>query len=376
MSKQDNFFQLLFQKKQIILGELISMPFELCFRLAIKGMGKVSPNPLVGAVVLDKDNALLGYGYHEQYGSHHAEVHAIQMAKTQKPDLSECKIYVNLQPCTHKGKTPACAELIKKEKLKEVCYLLDDPNPLVGDNGSFSKANNNEEVARYQDLIAPFLFTCTNKNRPFIAVKTAVSKDGYIAEQGDSRRWVTNEECRNYGHLLRHYYDAVLVGRKTVELDKPNLLPRLNFMDEKIPWRIILDKDLKTLADQKTLLKNIRKKTILVHSSQTSEDFDGLTSMYVESQNYHLQYILKSLRKDYLIQSILVEGGASTHASFFDEGVVDRVYKFSGDKNMKSPSAIAWYQSKNPFQFDLCKELELSGHRLQEYVRPDLLPKI
>ena len=130
----------------------------------------------MGSVLLDEKDRLVGYGFHQSFGSHHAEVNAIEMAKLQRKDLSGCKIYITLQPCTHQGKTPPCADRIKKENIKETYYLLDDPNPLIENNNEFTKASHHQ-ADNYQDLIAPFLFTLKNEERPFVAIKTAVSKD-------------------------------------------------------------------------------------------------------------------------------------------------------------------------------------------------------
>ena len=345
------------------IGEEVFRPFELCYHVALKGIGQVSPNPMVGAVVLDSNNKLLGYGSHDRYGGPHAEVGAIKMALKQLKNLGGSKIYVTLQPCSHFGKTPPCEKLISEHGIKEVHYLLNDPNPKIKPPPKHYKKHGGRESELYKNLISPFLFSFRNHTRPYVAVKTATSLNGFVGERGDKRRWVTNEKSRQYGHVLRQLYDGVVVGRKTVELDLPNLSPRLEFINCRIPWRIIIDPGLKTLASQKGLPSEVREKTIFVHNQNHKPS--GFHSVIINNEG--LSGVLQELRLNFQIQSLLIEGGATSHKTFFDQGVVDRVFHFKSGLNIDSKNAIPWYQSQAAFNFELVNKVENEGDTLCEY---------
>ena len=181
-----------------------------CIKLARKGEGKVSPNPLVGAVILDKNGKIAGYGWHQKYGEAHAEVNAVKMAKEKGRDIKGGTIFVSLEPCSHCGKTPPCCNLIIKEGLKKAVIGCVDPNPIVSGRGIQKLKDAGIEVVtgilenECKKLNEIFIKNQLD-NKPFIAIKTASTLDGKIATKNGSSKWITTEKARN-PHRLRHCY--------------------------------------------------------------------------------------------------------------------------------------------------------------------------
>ncbi len=200
-----------------------------CLELAKLGEGYVSSNPLVGSIVLDKDGNIVGKGYHQKYGEHHAEINALNQAGNKAEGGT---IYVSLEPCFHHGKTPPCIDRIIKEKVKTLVIGMTDPNPLVSGK-SIKKAKEagievieNILPAECQKLNEIFIKNITRK-KPFIAVKTASTIDGKIATSTGSSKWITSEAAREEVQRLRNRYDAIITGSGTVIADNPSLnLPK------------------------------------------------------------------------------------------------------------------------------------------------------
>ncbi|HWA33460.1 MAG TPA: bifunctional diaminohydroxyphosphoribosylaminopyrimidine deaminase/5-amino-6-(5-phosphoribosylamino)uracil reductase RibD, partial [Cyclobacteriaceae bacterium] len=214
--------------------------------LAMLGMGHVSPNPLVGCVIVH-DSTIIGEGWHKQYGEAHAEVNAV--ASVDKKELfRKSTVYVNLEPCSHFGKTPPCADMLARHNVKRVVIANVDTYQKVNGEGIRKLRESGAEVVtgvlekEGRDLNKRF-FTYVEKNRPFILLKWAETSDGFIAREDYSSKWISNEFSRQLGHKLRAEVDAVLVGTQTAKHDDP----RLNVRDwsGKDPLRIVIDKSLK-----------------------------------------------------------------------------------------------------------------------------------
>ncbi len=197
---------------------------QQCFELAKLGMGFVSPNPLVGCVVLDKNGNIISTGYHHKYGDNHAERDALLKLKN-----SEGKggtLIVNLEPCSHYGKTPPCADLIIERGIKKVVIAMQDVNPIVAGNGIKKLKDNGIEVIenvlkeQAEELNEVFIKNMKEKEI-FVALKTATTLDGKIATKTGSSKWITSEKSREKGHKLRSMYDAVLTTSATVLADNP-----------------------------------------------------------------------------------------------------------------------------------------------------------
>ena len=227
---------------------------QLAIDVASGGASFVSPNPLVGCVVVDQQHRFLAFGFHHKYGEHHAEVDAL--LKLTSEELKNSIFYVTLEPCAHQGKTGSCAQRLALLPLDKVIFGLIDPNPLVAGQGAAILKNAGKEVLEYQgplkndlnELCEVFLKNYIQK-KLFVAAKVATSLDGQIALKTGESQWITSPASRSYVHELRSYYDAVLVGRKTIEIDNPSLDIR-HPQIKKETVLIILD-------PQATLLKNI-----------------------------------------------------------------------------------------------------------------------
>lgn len=296
--------------------------------LASLGAGNVAPNPLVGAVVVHKD-IIVGEGYHEKFGEAHAEVNAINAVAN--PDiLSECTIYVSLEPCAHHGKTPPCADLIIDKQLKRV---------VIGCADSFAEVNG-KGIQRLKAAgidVAPFVlesrarelnkrfFTVQEKKRPFVILKWAETRNGLIDNKDgdkDAVTWISSPETQPFVHQLRAENDAILVGKITVVADNPSLTTRS--VAGPNPLRIILDSGCELLSDRTVLSDG--KPTIVLNTVK-SENQDHV--QFVQLENMEPATILNALY-ELKVQSVLIEGGASTLQSFLDADLWDEAYQIIG----------------------------------------------
>jgi diaminohydroxyphosphoribosylaminopyrimidine deaminase/5-amino-6-(5-phosphoribosylamino)uracil reductase len=304
-----------------------------CLELAALGMGNVSPNPMVGAIVV-MDTIIIGEGYHHKYGEAHAEVNAINQVISNFSDsaelLDQSTLYVSLEPCAHYGKTPPCADLIIKHKIPKVVIGCRDPFEAVNGKGVEKLLAAGIDVTtgileeECQWLNRRF-FTRTQQHRPYVILKWAQTADGFFASGDNSQHWITGQESRRLVHQWRSEEDAVLVGKNTAAIDNPQLNVRL--AHGRNPKRVVIDRKLElnknlNLFDQsiETLVFNEIKTDVASNVKYIAlEDFD----------RYVPQYILYQL---YLqdIQSVIVEGGAHTLKSFIDAGLWDEARIFTG----------------------------------------------
>ncbi len=214
--------------------------------LAEKGKGITSPNPSVGAVVV-QNGQVVGEGWHKGPGLSHAEVEAIDGAGEKAAGAT---LYVTLEPCNHYGRTPPCTRKILEAGISRVVVGCEDPNPYVSGGGkSFLEAKGvrvDTGVMRTEaeTLIEEFIWYTKHDKMPFVTVKCAATLDGMIAASSGDSKWITNEKSRAYVHRLRHAADAILVGAGTVKADDPSLTARIDGFESKDPLRVILDRDL------------------------------------------------------------------------------------------------------------------------------------
>lgn len=323
-----------------------------CITLAKKGKGKVSPNPMVGAIIFDDSFNVISTGYHQKYGEAHAEVNAVKNAKT---DLKGKSIIVNLEPCSHHGKTPPCADLIIKNKFKKVIVGMVDPNPLVAGQGILKLQEAGIEVItgvledECKKLNEVFIKNHTEK-KPFITIKTATTLDGKIATSTGSSKWITDEKSRNYVQKLRNDYDAILTGSGTIIKDNPSLNCRLK--SGKNPIRIILDTNLK--ADPKSnVYKNDETKVIVatkkdIEESKIQKFPKNVEFVKCSLKNNHidLNELLTKLFK-MSITSIMVEAGSTLNSSFIKEGLADKLIQFLAPKIIGDKDAINFVENFN-----------------------------
>ena len=295
-----------------------------CLSLAKKGIGKVSPNPMVGCVIV-KDGKIIGEGYHRKYGEAHAEVNAIESVKD-KEQLIGSTLFVNLEPCSHHGKTPPCAERIIKEGIAEVVICNVDPNPLVSGRGinMLREAGIQVQCGLLQnegnDLNARF-FTFHNKKRPYVILKWAQTSDGFIDANYSMPIRISNDVSKACVHKLRAEEDAILVGKNTALKDDPKLGCRR--YHGTAPLRIAIDRDLEIPSyynfydnSQPTVIFNAHKDDAIRVRINFDEDI--------------IPQILDSLYERN-IQSLIVEGGKYTLEQFIESGLYDAIQVEVGD---------------------------------------------
>lgn len=310
--------------------------------LAKNGYGKVSPNPLVGCVLV-KDNEIIAEGWHKKYGDLHAETMALSIAKEK---ALVCEMYVTLEPCSHFGKQPPCANAIVKSGVKKVYIGSDDPNSLVSGKGIKILQTAGIEVKTHVlkeecDKLNEIFFHYITHDTPYVALKYAMTLDGKIASHTGSSKWISGEKSRKYVHLLRNKYTAILVGVGTVLADDPLLTSRIE--NTRNPIRIIVDTNLRTPLSSNLVKTAKEVKTIIATCSYNKRYEDcGIELLQVEKKDNQvdIKNLLKKLRQKN-IDSILVEGGGNINFSIIKENLFQKIYAFIAPKyiggNGKSP---------------------------------------
>ncbi|OGQ87571.1 MAG: riboflavin biosynthesis protein RibD [Deltaproteobacteria bacterium RIFOXYD12_FULL_56_24] len=310
---------------------------QLAIREARKGLGRTSPNPCVGAVVV-KNNRFIVAGYHHRVGTHHAEVHALQAAGEKARGAT---IYVTLEPCNHTGRTPPCTQAILAAGIKRVVVGMLDPNPLVAGGGCQTLAAQGLEVV--QGVLAE---ECRSLNRPFskhvttglpwVIMKAGMSLDGRLALASGQCAWITNEQSRRQVHRLRDRVDAILIGSGTALGDDPALTTRLPNRRGRDPLRVILDTALRLSPTAKMLQQTSSAPTWIFcgpeADPQRAEALIAAGAVIKEVRlddagRLDLGAVLCELGRAQLT-SVLVEGGSLVHGAFLRAGLVDEVNIF------------------------------------------------
>lgn len=296
--------------------------------LATRGKGYVSPNPLVGCVIVH-EGKIVGEGWHEKHGEAHAEVNAVK--NVDKNILKESEVYVNMEPCSHFGKTPPCADMLVAHGVKKVFVANIDTNPLVAGEGIKKLRSSGTEVIsgilehEGRELNKRF-FTYVEKKRPYIILKWAQTSDGFIARENFDSKWISNEFSRQLVHKWRTEEDAVLVGTRTAMHDDP----QLNVRDwtGRNPVRVIIDRFLRLSeklhvfdGSQRTLCYNLLK----------HEEHTNLSLIRLDEQDF-LQNLIRDLYNQ-KIQSVIVEGGTQTLNTFLDLNLWDEARVFVSKVN-------------------------------------------
>ena len=302
-----------------------------CIVLAKKGIMNVSPNPMVGCVIVYKDK-IISSGYHKEYGGNHAEVNAIENS-IDKKILSKSTLYVNLEPCSHYGQTPPCCNLIVKYNIPNVVIGTEDPCSLVKGNGIKYLIENKVNVIcgilenKCKKLNKRFFIYQKNK-RPYIILKWAKSKDGYIAPKDQEKSfWMTSNKSKKKVHKWRSEEDSILVGTKTVVKDNPELTVRE--ISGKNPIRIVIDRDLS--LDLKRKIFNQQSETIIFN------DKINLTTknlIYVKSDFKNLVEDILNKLYNLKIISLIVEGGKYTIDKFISSNNWDEARVFTSEKTL------------------------------------------
>ena len=301
---------------------------DLALELAEKGKGYVNPNPMVGAVVV-KDGEIVGKGWHKFYGGPHAEVYALEEAGAKAEGAT---IYVTLEPCSHFGKTPPCAEKIKKMKIKKCVIACLDPNPIVAGRGKKILEEAGIEVVvgvrekEAKELNKVFMKYITEKN-PYLFLKCAITLDGKIATNERDSKWITNEKAREKVQFLRHEYMSIMVGINTLINDNPRLTARIeNGIN---PFRIVVDPHLCTPLESNFVKMADDNKSIIITSKENEKndkikelENKNVKIIYMEGFDFSVDKILKKIG-ELKIDSVLLEGGSYLISKAFKENRID-----------------------------------------------------
>lgn len=331
-----------------------------CIELAKQAQGETSPNPLVGCIVLNDIGEIISTGYHKKYGENHAERDAL----LKLDDAKNCTLIVNLEPCSHYGKTPPCADLIIEKGVKRVVYGMKDVNPIVAGNGLKKLIDAGIEV------IGPILEDeCRKLNeifiknqvehKTFVALKTATTIDGKIATSTNDSKWITSDFAREEVRNIRKRYDAILTSSSTILADNPT-------MEHKC--KVILDRKLKTNS-QMTIYK--QGNIFVFHSlkNQSSLSNNNLQYIYTPTVNNKLgiESILEELYKRG-IMSVLVEAGGKLNGSFLP--YIDRLYHFVAPKILGDNNGKSCFYGKEVEKISNCTNLNFES---VELFPPDIL---
>ena len=330
-----------------------------CIELAKGGEGQTSPNPLVGCVVLDKDGNEISTGFHHKYGENHAERDAL--LKLTNGEEKGGTLIVNLEPCSHHGKTPPCADLIIERGLKRVVIGMQDVNPIVAGNGIKKLKNAGIEVVEHvledecKSLNEVFIKNMTQK-KVFVAIKTATTLDGKIATQNGSSKWITSEKAREEVKVIRNRYDAIMTSSATILADNPTMLHRK---------KIILDRKLRT-----NLEAPIYKNGEIYLFNDSLDMFEGGVNFIktpVHDDKLDLEFVFNKAY-ELGIKSVLVESGG--HLAGAAIKYADKIYHFIAPKITGDNSALSCFDFQQID--DINKSLNFKFSDIKSF-EPDIL---
>ncbi|HPQ44490.1 MAG TPA: bifunctional diaminohydroxyphosphoribosylaminopyrimidine deaminase/5-amino-6-(5-phosphoribosylamino)uracil reductase RibD [Syntrophales bacterium] len=305
---------------------------DMALKLARRGEGWTSPNPMVGAVIV-RDERVIGTGYHRRYGEAHAEINAINAVSE---PIEGATFYVTLEPCSHHGKTPPCVDKIIETKAARVVIGTVDPNPLVSGRGIALLHDHGIEtqvgvLANECEKLNEKFFTFMKTGMPFVTLKYAQTLDGRIASFTGHSQWISSKPSLRFAHRLRSLHDAVLVGIGTVIADDPDL--RVRLVRGRNPLRVVADSTLKIPLGAQVLGNQDAAKAVIITGPVSGRkrramlEERGIETLVIEEKSnggLNLKKLLAELGKRQ-ISSLLVEGGAGIITSFLKEGLFDRM---------------------------------------------------
>lgn len=314
-------------------------------RLAEKGRGRTSPNPMVGAVLI-KNGKVIGEGYHARAGEAHAEILALRQAGVAAKGST---LYLNLEPCSHYGRTPPCAPVVIEARVKRAVIGMEDPNPLVSGRGlrSLKRAGLDvkmgileKECRKLNEFYCKYIL----KKEPFVILKVAATLDGKIATREGDSKWISGEISRSFVHRMRDQVDGVVVGIGTVLKDDPQLTARIK--KGRDPYRIILDSRLR-IPENARVIGDSPSKTIIATTELADRgkigklEKKGVRILIFDSKqgSVDLRNCLSKLGEMGMM-SLLVEGGSRINGSFLDEGLIDKILFFLSPKLIGDREAL------------------------------------
>lgn len=356
---------------------------ERAIELALKGTGKVNPNPLVGAVIV-KEGKIIGEGFHEKYGCAHAERNAINHASE---NVEGSTLYVTLEPCHHYGKTPPCVDYVIEKKIKRVVIGMKDPNPLVAGK-SIEKLKKcgieviegikEKECIKMNEVFIKYITT----KIPYVTAKSGMSLDGKIAASTGESQWITCSESRKHSHELRNKLSSIMVGINTVIADNPSLTYRGEY-EGRNPVRIIVDSSLKIPLNAK-VVNDGEAETIIVCTKNADESkkqkLKDLKAEIIETEEEEGKVDLKEMMKklgERGIDSVLLEGGGTLNYSMFKNNLVDKVRMYiapkiiGGSKNAVSGEGFEKLSECTEL-YDLTWQQSGSDLMIEGYVRKEV----
>lgn len=321
-----------------------------CFKLAMKGRGKVAPNPMVGCIVLNKDGSVISKGYHHKYGDKHAERDALLKLKNNEAEGGT--LYVNLEPCSHYGKTPPCTDLIIERKIKRVVIGMTDINPKVNGIKPLHDAGI-EVVTGVLKEDAEFLNRVFIKNMkeklPYVVLKTATTMDGKISTKTGDSKWITSDEARKEAYKMRKEFDCIMTSSNTVIADNPEM---------KHKFKCILDKDKRIPKNSKIL----KQGEIYIATKENTILKDG---------KLNLKTVLHELYKKG-IYTVFVECGGTLAGAMLKEDLIDEVYQFVAPKILNDNSGNSCFDGDNINKISAAKNLKMYS---ANFIGTDLLIK-
>ena len=309
-----------------------------CFSLALKGKGKTTPNPMVGCVVLDKNGDVISTGYHHKYGENHAERNAL--LKLNKNQTKGGTLYVNLEPCSHYGKTPPCTDLIIEYGIKRVVIGMKDINPKVNGIKQLEQAGIEVTTGVLEDE-AKFLNRIFIKNMkeklPYVVLKTATTLDGKISTNNGDSKWITSEDARKEVYKIRKEFDCIMTSSNTVIADNPK-------MEHKN--KCILDTNSRVSTDSKIFEQG---EVFVATRKNTKVNKNG---------KLDIKYVLSELYKKG-IYTVFVECGGTLAGSMLKEGLIDEVYQFIAPKILNDNNGKSCFDGDNINKISQTKQLKI-----------------
>ena len=349
-----------------------ALHMQRAIEIAWQGQGFVEPNPMVGCVIVQRDD-VVGEGYHQQFGQAHAEVNAIANAKSTGADVAGATAYVTLEPCSHQGKTGPCADALIEANVARVVVAVLDPNPAVSGAGvkrlqeSGIEVTTGVEAAEATNCLAPYLKR-TKTGLPWVIAKWAMTIDGKIATMHGDSQWISNEHSRELVQKIRGRVDGIMVGAKTALNDNPSLTARSK--KSRTPKRIVVDSKAGLRLNSKLVTSATEVPTILVTSpaynyQHAKKIGEAGVEVWVGEQADPCERLLAFMKEfaDRGATNLLVEGGGTLLGSLHRLKQIDEIHVFVGPKLLGGRNSVTPVEGENPILMEAADQMSLKSVR-------------